>query len=278
MRLDELELIAGNEFILDRTAQFALARRDFATRGDKLRISVADHFRTEFEEEVSKLTKTHGAGETLKTLRSLDDFVRKNLTREGLDVICRNGDPRDLNLVRRVMVSGFVAYSELDNAYLRKFGEWEDIPHIVASVERADGGISFSLRLMLDRSKFRSAANAIYEIGRSRLDELFNVTMPEFLLRRLIAISSDSAFRALGNGSIIRLLRSTEDNVRKVTALKCTRALTKDRMKKIASAYALESDQYYYNVVHWLDMGISAPRGTAVAAAKRAIERELKSD
>ena len=50
--------------------------------------------------------------------------------------------------------------------------------------------------------------------------------------------------------------------------------LTKTRVVKILAAYVLPGEQYYYNVVHWLDLGASLPKDRAESAAKKVIRKE----
>jgi hypothetical protein len=92
----------------------------------------------------------------------------------------------------------------------------------------------------------------------------------------LIAVASDRVFRDLGDAVIIDLLRSKRDVVRKAAALKCVQALPKKRVAKILAAYISPSEPYYYNVVHWLDLGASLPGDRAVSAAKKMIRKEWR--
>jgi hypothetical protein len=45
---------------------------------------------------------------------------------------------------------------------------------------------------------------------------------------------------------------------------------------KILAAYISPSEPYYYNVVHWLDLGASLPGDRAVSAAKKMIRKEWR--
>ena len=84
-------------------------------------------------------------GDLLEKTRSLERHLRKSLTREGLNVICRRADPKDLGRVREALKSGFVDYSADDIEYLGRFGEWEDISLIIGSSLTQVGNASWSL-------------------------------------------------------------------------------------------------------------------------------------
>jgi hypothetical protein len=277
LRDRELEEVAREDSILDRAATFILIDRQFSSRGEKLRNSVGDQFKLDFDEALAATAEKFGnMGDLVEKTRSLEDFLRKGLTRKGLNVICRRGGAQDLRRVREALKSGFVDYSEADVEYFRRFGEWEDIPVVIAAVERQDAGRNSLLSAVQDNSKYRKAARAIYEIGRTRFSELLGIPPPGRLLAHLVVQASDRVFRALNDASIKALLRSEDDYVRKAAALKSVRALPKARVAGILTDYLSTEERRYYNVVHWLDLGVSAPRDRALSAVEKILNEEWR--
>jgi hypothetical protein len=274
----ELEEAAREDSIFDGDAKFILAERHFKRYGESLRKSVNDQYKIEFSQALHTMVERFGGQANLiERTRSLEDFICKGLTRQGLDVICRKAEPRDLGLVRKMQKSNFVDYSAADIEYLRRFGEWEDIPLVIDSVTRPESGRSSLLLSVLDDSKYRTAARAIYALGRTRLPEVLAMQVPSRLLSHLIIVTSDKAFRGLSDNMVTLLLRSEKDAVRKAAALKCIRALPKERVAKLLADY-ISGDQYrYYNVVHWLDFGVSIPRDRTLSAVEKVIEKEWRS-
>jgi hypothetical protein len=271
MPLAELEREASKGTIFDREPYFALVRRAFEAKGAELRASIDDQFRKDFKEGLEALGRLLGTGETYQKTRSLDEWMRKELTRKGLDVLTKMSLPEDLPRVREALASGFVSYSDGDVAFLRKHGEWEDIPLIVASVERT---LYTSLLGWQNDSKYEAAARAIYAMGRARFPELLSLKMPKRLLRTLLAVASDKHIKALSDDAIIALLLADDDNVRKIAALKSVRALPKARLRKLLEAYLANDAFRYYNVIHWLDLGLSLPRSLALQTAARVIAKD----
>ena len=161
-------------------------------------------------------------------------------------------------------------YSDIDIRYLQKNGEWEDIRLIIELVERPSPGAT--LLSMPSNERYRAAASAIYSLGRNRIEELFAVAMPGRLLAYLIAEATDVGFRSLENQTMSRLLHSDYDEVRKAAALKCVRSLSKTRISSLLSDYISGDTKRYYNVTHWLDLGVSIPKGRAQQAAGKVIE------
>ena len=277
----ELEETAAEDLIFDQTSVFVLAERHFNLRGEDLRRRVDDQYKATFARALDTMIEKYGSGsggaDLIERTRSLENFTRKQLTRQGLDIICRKAELGDLGRVRSALKSGFVDYSAADVEYLRRFGEWEDIPLIIEAVERPEAGPNRGIiASVLDDSKYRSAARAIYTLGRTRLPEVLAMPAPSHLLAHLIAESSDKAFRSLSDASIMRLLRLEAEQVRKAAAVKCVRALSKRRVAKLLASY-VSGDQFrYYNVVHWLDFGVSTPRDRALPAAEKVLNKEWR--
>lgn len=276
MANSDLEEVATNSSIFDRTAQFLLTERQFAKFGDSLRTAIDDNFKTEFDKEVEELARKFGReSDSVEKTRNSEEHLRKKFTRAGLDIICRKGEPQDLKRVRNILRSGFVSYSEIDIAYLQKYGEWDDVSLIIEMLDRPSSNRrSASLLFAPDDGRYQVAARAIYGLGRSRFGELLSLLKPDRLLSHLIVVSSEKVFRELSDSSITQLFRSEHDAVRKAAALKCVRALPKIRLTQLLGTYISGDWIRYYNVIHWLDFGASVPRDRARSAADKVLVRE----
>jgi hypothetical protein len=269
MTTEELERVSDEQSIFGQTALFVLADRDFTSRSGELRKAVRDHYKAMFDASVEQIPARYGgAGAGLvEQAKTLEEFIRKNLTRKGLDVVCLRGGIDDLDLVRSVLSSEFVPYSDNDLEFLRRYGSWEDIPLIVKSLDR--WSFAGSGRILAD-PEYSKVARAIVALGRGRLAELLAVEMPHQLLSHLIVHSTDKEFRDLTNEEIKLLFEKAHDGVRKAAALKCIRSFSKGRLTALMAEY-LSEETRFYNVVHWLDLGISTSRRAALRAATKAI-------
>jgi hypothetical protein len=173
MKERDLEALASEETIFDRSAEFVLTDRQFTKRGDDLRRAIKDQYKTQFSLEFEKFAKRYGNNsDFIKKTGSLELHLRQKFTRQALNIICRHLEKRDLTLIRDTLRSGFVSYSLEDIAYFKKFGEWEDIPLILAAVEYPLEDRQTLLGAPLDVSRYRSAAKVIYSIGKNKLPEL----------------------------------------------------------------------------------------------------------
>jgi hypothetical protein len=207
------------------------------------------------------------ATDLIEKTRSLGPHLRRGFTREGMDIICNRLDVSDLSLVRTMLANGNFDYSAADLRYLAKFGQWCDIPLVIASLDRPEHGRKYSSILLFSSStKYEDAARTLYALGKHRLNDLLATTMPGYLLARIIPLISDKAFHGLADASIAPLLRSETEKVRKLASLKYVRVFPRHRMKQFLEDY-MAADQFYYNVIHWFDFGISVPRQRMLSAA-----------
>lgn len=258
--------------VFDQYAYFALVRREFRLRGDGLRKAVANQFVDRFESLLEEMVKGHGTRtDLIEKVRSLGKHLRSKFTREGLNIICTRLDLADLPLVRTMLASGAVDYSAADLRYLAKFGQWCDIPLVIESLARPEYGRKYtSILSMPSSTKYEDAARTLYSLGKHRLSDLLATTMPGYLLAHIIRLIPDKAFQELSDADIVSIMRSETDDVRKYASLRYIRAFPRRRIKKFLEDY-MAADQFYYNVIHWLDFGVSVPRQRMLRAAGRAL-------
>jgi len=269
----ELEGALREVTVFDMAAHFVYLERHFAKYGDELRLAIRDRYETKFLELVEKFA-TYGP--TYETTKGLSEYLRKGLTRSGLDIICRIANPDDLGLIRGALIGEFVVHGECDIEYLGKFGEWQDIPLIVGFVEKPSADNRYTLLSLGSRdSMLRIAAAAICKIGRHRLAEVLALPMPSRLLAHIVIAAVAKEFRALGDPSVLTLLQSASDDVRKFTVMKCITCLSKRRLSQIWDVCANREDVRYYNVIRWLDFGVSMQRERTVPTAAKIIREWL---
>lgn len=269
----ELEAAMIEDSIFDRDPQFILAERQFKHRGEDLRRCIDNQYKEVFSQTLNKKI-AQGVLSGLTEIQKLEKFLRGDFTRKGLDIICRKAETCDLGRVRLTLKSGFITPSLLDIEYLRKFGEWEDIPLVIDLIGRPGFEYNIAWSVAFDETKNRIAARTIYELGRGRLPELLAMPALGKLLTQCILEIPDKAFGKLSNESINLLLRSENDSVRKSASLKCVKSLPKGRIAKLLKHYVSDGEFRYYNVIHWLDFGVSTPKDRASLAAKKVFNKD----
>ena len=132
-KLPEGELTRKVEvsLVFKDAAYLARAERYFAKHAKELRRDIDDRFSEYFKEQVRRMETTFGDSSASKDLvkktRDLEGFQRKNLTRQGLDILCRAGKREDLQRIRGNLQDAYAGASKVDAEYLRKHGEWTEI-------------------------------------------------------------------------------------------------------------------------------------------------------
>jgi hypothetical protein len=257
----ENELLAI--IILDRIwndiPYFALCSRYFINHSEKLRENIDDKFKQRFEYYIERLKDIGASDETIKTSRSIEDSVRMRLTRKGLDVLCKKRESKDLNRIRENMRSGYVKSSVDEIEYMRKMGEWEDITFIVQAEKYYRARTSL-LTFSIDTDWYRSVAEVIYSIGKDHFEDLLNLEMPHLVLVELIKKCSSSKFSEISDQTLLSLLNSKDDTVRKFASLKSIQSYKKSKLKSLLNRYIEGKEDRYYNVIYWLDFGIAMPK------------------
>ncbi len=268
----ELEELAKRASIFDRSAECALLEKRFAKDSKTLLRLIDDEYKQTFEIALKEMTARYGGdSELVKRIVGIEEYLRDGFVREALDVVLRKSDARNLVFVRKHLAKSSLAYSDHDLEYLGKYGEWQDVPLIVSLVGRFARGISSFLG---DDKKYRLAAKALHRIGKGRTGQLLSIKMPPELLARVIHSISEREFKSLSDEQIAAQLSSESDRVRKITALKCVHSIQKRRLIETLSNYIVGEKHRYYNVVHWLDLGASAPKEAALRSAAKVLARE----
>lgn len=268
----DLEKKVGASLIYDDSAYFALVERYFRNHSDELRRDVDDRFSAYFEERIRRVEavfkKNSNIQDLVKKVRDHEGFLRKELTRQGLNVLCAAQQPEDLLRIRANLQDGYAGVSKRDAEYLGKHGEWTDIPLLASASPGA------TLLMLGCNEEFRvKVARAITSIGKKHsvsVSDLLSLEMPAAILKMTIELCAESRFAKISRNALLALFNHESEGVRKAAAVLAVRALPAKRIKSILREYA-GSDKYrYYNVIHWLDLGASMSRDDAIKVARAA--------
>ena len=247
MKRPESELIRKVEggFMYDDAAYFARAEKYFAKHAEELRRDIDDAFNAYYKERIRRTKATFGglSADLVGSHNDLNDFHRKRLTRQGLDILCRAGNREDLQRVRGNLQSGYAGTSKADVEYLGKHGGWEDISLIANADIPNFGG---NLLEQESHEDFRNqVAKVVIDLGHGLpVSELFALEMPTTILKRTISLCAESRFSQISNDFLLSLLHHESEDVRKSASIKAILAFPADRIKLILDEY-LGSDSYY---------------------------------
>jgi hypothetical protein len=269
----DLEKRVGACLMYDDAEYFALVEKYFRNRADELRCDVDDKFGAYFEKQLRRSEAAFGdsskSQDLIKKMRDLEGFLRKELTRRGLNVLCAAQKPEDLQRIRANLRDGYAGTSKLDAEYLGKHGEWTDIP----TLANAKGPMSgTTLLTMSSDEEFQlEVAKAITSIAmKHSISNLLSLEMPAAILKKTIELCSESRFSQISRDALLSLFNNESDGVRKAAAVMAVRAFPAKRIKSILREYVGSEKYRYYNIIHWLDLGASMRRNDARMVARSA--------
>lgn len=226
-----------------------------------LRSLLKDGFQGRFEKQMAGpvyLSSSQGT-ELAKKVRKLKGIICLGQTQEALDVLVTQMKQRDLSLVREVIDRQEIEVSGGVHQYLARFGSWDDMERMLKLGDKVKGG---STLLGADYTKTKvenSMAKALAKIGRVRFVDLLERLQSHALLHGVIKAVSGRVFIRLSDEKVLELMHVEDEDVRKVTALRCLQVLPKSRITRLLEKYMEEKEQYY-NAIHWLDLGSTMPR------------------
>lgn len=224
-----------------------------------LRSNVDNQFELFFSKQISQFAEMLDGhtevSSAVSRARKLEDFVRKGMTRDGLDVLCRKRNKEDLARIRRNLESGYAGATIEDATYLKKYGQWSDVPLLANANPLV---IRQGIQLGESGSDFDNAViEAIYKIGRVDISRLFSIDLPDKIKNGLLTTSADSAFRDIEKNILLDLFNDKSNDIRKSAALKVVSSFTIKQIKELLAEYEAMDQSSYYNVIHWLDLGAS---------------------
>ena len=266
---EELTKKVESSFTLDDAAYFVRVERYFAKHVKELRRDIDDTFKAYFEELIWRVDLSLGNTSFGELYRDEVDFQRKQFTRQGLDILCRVGNREDLQRIRGNLPGGYAGVSKADAKYLGKYGEWTDI---LLLLNVHVGMLSVPLAPPADYYEdFQGeVAKAVLSISRRHpSSELFSLEMPAIILKKTIELCAMSRFSKISRDTLFGLLNHESPDVRKAASIKAVQTLSVRRIKSILREY-ISADKYYYNVIHWLDLGVSMSRDDARKVARAA--------
>ena len=260
----ELTKMVKASLIYDDVAYFARAERFFANYARELRRNVDDMFEEYVKERIQGFEITLGA--LIAGIDIGEDFYRKELTRQGLDILCRACKREDLQRIRGNLQNCYAGPSKGDAEYLGKHGEWVDIS-LLANTDLLN--FARDLPFMMVQEDFQNkVATAILGMGRRHsVSKLLSLEIPAIILKKIIELCAVSRFSKVSQDTLFELLHHESADVRRAASIKSVQAFSVKRIKSTLHDYTSRDKFRYYNVIHWLDLGASMSRAEAQKVA-----------
>lgn len=274
-RLSELEFgevrdLANKAGILNSLEISVLFGKHGSKLVEEIRNDLADGYRSFLLNQIRNDPLLKGMdGDVTTKFVALSDFRRRHYCSMGLDALCDVSDQSDLPLVRKAIDSESVDGSTKVLAYLGRFGDWSDVERIKGLGEHPE---EQSVFLAMGSVKLpRQKAQALIDVGSERIADVFNLDIPNRIRLFIPSLLSNRAVSECADEVLLRELNREHDTYRIMMAAKCVVALTKGRLQSLLMNYVNSDSNRYYNSIHWLDLGASAPRAVAKRVAGRTL-------
>jgi HEAT repeat protein len=261
---EELVKLRKDESVYEHDINFAIFDKYFR----RVKPAFCDALRNEFEEFLNEKLEIHPNPSSLPNER-IQRFLRNNMLQEGLEILCRRGTKAELKLVREILDDSDFEYDDAVISFLAKFGDFTDVDRIIRISRKPK---HFELSLLSIGGKgvsFDKVGKVVLKLASKRIGDLLVQDMSIGLWTAVIRHLSKTEFSSLGDDRLCSWLSDRDERKRKAVALKIIICLPKTRIKAIWKAYGQGQDRYFYNVAHWLDMGVSLGRAQSTAAAKK---------
>lgn len=267
--LKDLRELAALEKGSDFDATEALYSRDYKREFPSMSANLQDRFLVEFTKRLDALgSDASSNSDSRKQLETRSDQIREDMRDRTLKIICEAGGAEAVEVVRLVLDRDQVQFSPEIVDFLERFGDWEDIQRV------ADLSSRYTRKhglLYFNTNEEKRAAKAILKIGKNRTADILGLGLSGSLLAFIISGLASKNFSALDDQAVLTLLNHEAGNVRRVTALKAIISYPRARVAHILKTYVEREDYRFYNVIHWLDLGVSTPLSFARAVASRAL-------
>ena len=261
--LADLQELQRSENFYQTESTLAIYSGHFRKVKAQIEKNLVDGFEGFFDERREPLL-----GTPAEPSASVFSFVRGGLLQPALELFCSKASKPDLATVRQAIDKYKIKFSAEIAEFLSKYGEWEDAVRLARLSGNLPSGLGLSFISSADHSgDYQLAAKSILKLGARRIADVRKLDFSTLVRLQFVKEMSNRLFSAFDNQSIINMLLMESDAVRETVALKAILCLPKSRLSSILDAYYEVDGSYYYNVIFWLDLGVSADRATSRAVA-----------
>lgn len=268
---EELLTEIDKDWLFELNAQTAYWAKHYKANQGLLVESVMDGFSTFYDNHrESHVTKEPALEPLFVRIEKNKKIILTTASQKTFELICTKADATQLPFVRSIIDTTKIGFSVEAATYLSKYGDWSDIERVLALYQRR---ITYGRTLLSIRSDWgdtKAAAATIAKLAGQRAGEALLLEMDTALFKVLVVEISQAAFQNLSDEQLEQLFAHKDDVRRKVLALRAVSCYSKTRLTKLLERQC-QRDQYFYNVVHWLDFGVVLPRAVAKRGAQLAL-------
>lgn len=194
------------------------------------------------------------------------DFIKGNIVFDCIEHICKLMKKEDLGIVRGYLKSKGSTISVTIMTYFKKYGDFDDIPKLCNAKIKLAG--TFLGNFSDGQISNKALADTILFLSKGKESELLEIDISDALRVNVFSQMTINGFKNIPHHKIIALLNNKNSFLRERVCLKAIEAMSKSQITSLLSDYS-QQGTYFYNVIHWLDFGISLNKTTSRKAIKR---------
>ncbi len=250
---------AASATLFDERELEALYLRYGREEASDIRANLDDGFASYFARKLQKIETAIGENtELVAKIKNLESYIRRQNTTSALTALAQISDKQDLSLIRKTIATQDVDIDDVVIKYLGQHGDWSDIERI-SQLHNVLSKQTASL-LHSPPELWPTAGKALHKLAKYRLADLLQLETSVSLKRSVLRQLTKGDMASLGDDFLINTLNEQDERLRKMAAVKCAQHLSKARLAQLLKGYLGQSIPHFYNVIHWLDLGISMPR------------------
>ncbi|HCA5738431.1 TPA: hypothetical protein MXQ19_003259, partial [Citrobacter freundii] len=266
--IDSLNRKLSSDFSFDAKILVAIAKKDKRKYLPKIRGYLNDYCESYYSENL-KIILTPGQLDVPFLTENIRVVIKNNMMSDCLTWLASCMLKEDMQLIRRIVERGDVLILGPVMEYFKKYGEWNDI----FLLDKAKYSTNNSLLTMYSQNDvvYDRLADVFLKIAKGREAELIFSNINDLVRYRIIAKLSVRVFSELSDAQISSLLSDGYPLIREKSSLRVIESFSKSRIDSILSQ-VLSDVTYFYNVVHWLDLGISVKQSIYQASVRQLLK------
>ncbi|ANG97749.1 hypothetical protein A8A54_15420 [Brucella pseudogrignonensis] len=258
-----------SENIYSTDASLALYDKYFKKTRNELVANINDDFKVFIRTRIDKMP-----GNLFNPKKEVEDFIRNKIFLRSMNILCSKKIGEDIDLIRKKIDENEIPFSKEILIYLEKFGDWEDVNRII-KLSQTYGRTRLSLMFDDNKNELRLSARLLLKLARNRIADLLKKDMSVVLQKEIFKLFSKSQLKSFDDSKIESWLNIDNDEVRQVIALKCVSYFPRARIQSILNSYIIDGKSYFYNVIFWLDLGLSSNKATSLRIAEKMLDDEF---
>jgi hypothetical protein len=247
----QIESDLSNKFSYIREKAISKIKKDLGKSADKMIVNLKKSAKNQGKNIPTELFTQQfwkNANKAIVELQEVDEFILGNFTIAALAGIALNGDPSSIRFGRQYLNHENTLVKKEALKIIERFGDSSDIPALIDLAKNSQGDL-----------KIKSSALALTFAStyNEAVIPLIKTEDIQLVAQSIKHIWKDDLRKT--RPVLEPLLKNRNDEIRKKAISYFVDKMSRKKLE-IMLNQNLERTTYYYNIIHWLDKAIYAPK------------------